>query len=1335
MDTEYYLGLNLENDGLGWAATDKDYNIVRAHGKTLWGVRLFNNAENATERRSHRISRRRLDRRNQRLLLLQQLFEDEINRIDDGFFLRMKESQYVPEDKKDKDGNCPVLPYSLFVDADYTDKDYHKQFPTIYHLRKYLMETDTTPDLRLVYLALHHIMKYRGHFLLSGTIENIKKFSEPFEKLLFYVQCENLDFSLSVHKSDYSVIETILTDHSITGGDKKKKIIQFLKATTSCEKALIGLITGCRVKLSDIFGEKVPGDLKISFGDSSFDENADYIKDFLGESNFVIEYAKAVYDWAVLSVILGEHLSISEYKILIYEKHKEDLMYLKQLVKENLPKKIYKKIFVLTQDKLPNYPAYIGMTKINGKKQALAGKKCSKEELYHFLTKEIIAVLPKEKTAYLREEIEKGTFLPKQVTKENAILPHQIHLYELKKILENLRDKIPFLDEHADEIIKLFTFRIPYYVGPLNGVTRDGKTTNWMERSSSGNITPWNFEEKIDLIETAQRFVRRMTSKCIFLPSEDVLPKYSLLYSSFQVLNELNNLRVDNRPISVTLKQEIYLNLFEKQRQVTLSDVKKYLIDKKNFSTDVQISGIKSDFKHSLTAYHDFKNRIGECGLSSSSIENMILNITLFGDDKQMLKERLKILYPQLSDSQVTNIASLSYRGWGKLSRTFLESITVPNNETGEKWSIIQALWDTNENLKELLDDRYPFSREIKRKNQTIYGQEISHEMIDNLYISSARKRQIWQAVLIIKELVNVLGYYPKRIFLNFTNKSQKNKRTYSRKKELLTLYKNCGESERRLQETLKKISEEKLISKRIVLYFLQKGVCLLSGEQISLEKVEDSEEYDIMHIYPEEKIIDNSLDNCILVKRKYKTMLEGQYPLKEEIRCSMHKIWDVFHKEGFLSKEKYERLIRDTPLLPKELAATFQVKYVEMRRSTKAFSAILKQWIPEVEIMNVKPEIVGKFCHDFRITRMREINDYHYSRDAYLNIVVGNSYYIKFTNDPAAYLSRNPDFDYNLNTMYTNGENIVRNQETGWISGKNGSIKTVYRTLKNNNVLVTRRSYERKGAFFDSMILKKGKGQVPVKGSNARLSSIEKYGGYNNASSSYFMLVESKDRKGRLMRTIECVPLYLCGYMSDSEEKIRKYLETERNLSEAKIILPKIKMETLFIVDGFQMWLTGRSRNQLKFKGANQLILSGREERTVQYIDKYLKNIKVKERSMDVTKIFPVKEEDLIQLYDTFLSKLKNTIYGKRLKTQEKILEKNRGRFLILSNNDKCVLLNEVLHLFQCNSVCANLKLIGGPENSGVLVMSNNITKLKNISIIHQSPTGIYQKKIDLKR
>lgn len=157
----------------------------------MWGSRLFESANTAEERRINRTARRRLDRRNQRIEWLQEIFAEEINKKDSGFFRRMKESRYYPEDKRDGNGNCPELPYALFIDERFTDKEYHEKFPTIYHLRKYLMQTQEIPDIRLVYLALHHMMKHRGHFLLKDLCclkklvrDNLS--SEIYKEIIFH---------------------------------------------------------------------------------------------------------------------------------------------------------------------------------------------------------------------------------------------------------------------------------------------------------------------------------------------------------------------------------------------------------------------------------------------------------------------------------------------------------------------------------------------------------------------------------------------------------------------------------------------------------------------------------------------------------------------------------------------------------------------------------------------------------------------------------------------------------------------------------------------------------------------------------------------------------------------------------------------------------------------------------------------------------------------------------------------------------------------------------------------------------------------------------------------
>jgi len=278
----------------------------------------------------------------------------------------------------------------------------------------------------------------------------------------------------------------------------------------------------------------------------------------------------------------------------------------------------------------------------------------------------------------------------------------------------------------------------------------------------------------------------------------------------------------------------------------------------------------------------------------------------------------------------------------------------------------------------------------------------------------------------------------------------------------------------------------------------------------------------------------------------------------------------------------------------------------------------------------------------------------------------------------------------------------------------------------------VTRRIYEVKGGLFDQQIMKKGKGQIPIKGGDERLKNIYKYGGYNKASGAYFMLVKSLDKKNNEQRTLEFLPIYMKDYVEQSEEKAQEYLVTNRKLKNPEIILPKVKIDTLFKVDGFYMWLSGRTENRLIFKCANQLILS---EEDVKILKKVIKFINRKKENKDIVlnEYDGITEEDAGNLYETFIRKLKDSIYKKRLALQGETLENKRKEFEALSLEDKCIVLGEILHLFQCQSGAANLKLIGGPASAGILVMNNNISKCNQISIITQSPTGIFEKEIDL--
>ena len=1345
MGRDYFLGLDMGTGSLGWAVTNDKYEVLRKHGKSLWGVRLFESANTAKERRAFRTARRRLDRRNWRLQILQELFAEEIVKIDPGFYLRMKESKYYPEDKTDLEGKCPELPYALFVDVNFTDKDYHKQFPTIYHLRKMLMETEGTPDIRLVYLAFHHILKHRGHFLLSGNINEVKDFKATFSQMIKNVETEELDFELTIDDEEYSFIETVLKDRGTTKSSKKTQLCKRLGAKSACEKGILNLIVGGKVKLKDIFNNSDFEECErsaISFSDNGYDDYIGVVEAELGEQYYIIESAKAVYDWAVLADILKDSQSISEAKVKIYEKHKKDLAYLKEITKKYLPKEEYNRVFVKTEDKLCNYCAYIGMIKKNGRKIDLQSKQCNREDFYDFLKKNVLAKLKnlevEEKIyTYLEEELERGTFLPKQVNKDNGVIPCQIHQYELDKMIENLEDRIPFLQENGEKIRQLFAFRIPYYVGPLN--KNDDVEFNkfsWAVRKSDAKVYPWNFTEVVDVEESAEKFIRRMTNKCTYLYGEDVLPKDSLLYSKFMVLNELNNLRLNGEKISVELKQKIYEEVFQRYRKVTQKKLKNYLIREGIVGKEVEISGIDGDFKASLTAYHDFKEKLTGAELSQKDKEGIILDIVLFGDDKKLLRKRIDKKFSDLTDNQKKSICTMSFRGWGRLSKKFLEEIVAPSPETGGVWNLITALWETNDNLMQLLSKEYTFAESLEEFNHGKKEINLSYKTVEELYVSPAVKRQIWQTLKVVKEIEKIMGDKPKRVFVEMAKEKQESKRTESRKKQLQDLYKACKKEERDWIAELGNYEDHQLRSDKLYLYYTQKGRCMYSGEIIPIGELWDNTKYDIDHIYPQSKTMDDSLNNRVLVKKVYNANKSDTYPIAKEIREARSPFWKALLEGGFISKEKYNRLTRKEEFSVNELAGFIERQIVETRQGTKAVAEILKQALPETEIVYAKAKTVSQFRQAYQkepvFIKVREMNDLHHAKDAYLNIVVGNTYYVKFTKNAAWFVKENPGRTYNLEKMFTGKYDVERNGELVWKSGSQGTIVTVKKQLSKNNILVTRKAYEVKGGLFDQQLMKKGKGQISIKGSDNRLSNIEKYGGYNKATGAYFMLVKSKDKKGNEIRTIEFIPLYLKHVIEKSEEDTLEYLRQERNLKEPEILIKKIKTDTLFKVDGFKMWLSGRTVKQLKFKNANQLLLSAETSQTLKKVVKF--NLRRKEnKNVRITEKDGIDENMLIQLYDTFLWKIQNTIYGIRLSEQEKTLEKKRDVFLELTLEEKSLVLYEILHMFQCQSSTANLKAIGGPANAGSLKMSNDITRCQQISIINQSPTGVYEQEIDL--
>ena len=228
MDKNYYVRFDIGTNSVGYAVTDEDYNLFRIKGKNAWGVRLLDEAQTAAERRIIRSNRRRMERRKYRIKLLRELFGEEINKIDPSFFIRLDESFFNVEDKK-VEGK-----YSLFFDEEFNDKNYYKKYPTIYHLRQELINNPEKHDIRLIYLAISHILKHRGHFLKDGEMGNSDdSLPSIFNKINAFIYDNFSDnpeiIKFDLNDSNVEDIQKVISNNNLSPTKKKDEILEKLQ--------------------------------------------------------------------------------------------------------------------------------------------------------------------------------------------------------------------------------------------------------------------------------------------------------------------------------------------------------------------------------------------------------------------------------------------------------------------------------------------------------------------------------------------------------------------------------------------------------------------------------------------------------------------------------------------------------------------------------------------------------------------------------------------------------------------------------------------------------------------------------------------------------------------------------------------------------------------------------------------------------------------------------------------------------------------------------------------------------------------------------------------------
>lgn len=1415
MAKDYYIGLDCGTDSVGWAATDPEYHLITATGKVkkdgktktikceLQGVRLFNGADTAAERRVARSVRRRGERAKNRLKLLRMLFRDEISQVDPEFYQRLRESFYWQEDKKLQNNSKNTL----FNDSNYTDKDYFKQYPTIWHLRKAIIEADDGQhfDIRLYFLAIQHILKRRGHFLIEGKFRAGSDFAKIF------TQFKEAAEATGYHITNKPESIEALIKAKMTKNDKKRELTRLLfvdkKDLAAGEevpefaqkgaKNLVTLMVGGQAKVGEVFGLDIEDEKSVSFASAGFEDKVPELETELGAENMsLVLAAKQVYDYGVLINILRGNTYISEAMVANYEQHEKDLKEIKEVLRTN--RQAYDEIFKteVFDEKHPNYNSYIGKGYIekSGRRQT---KRIEQEDFNKYLEK---ALEEHDAPSELLRRAQNRELLPKQRGFAKGTIPQQVHHQELERILEKLQKDFPSFAEvvpgepekcntKAKKIAIIHSFRIPYYCGPLvkrsidekgNPVPGGKSQFSWGDREIEEIICPWNFEQIVDLDARAKNFIRRMTNECTYLVGEEVLPKSSLLYQEYMVLNELNNLKLNGARIDQELKQKLYEQGFVSIQSglsgnITLKALNRWAKSQAIIGANDELTGT-SDTKYlpSLKTHQAFLRILGESYRKEFAVKDLgqaIETITVLGEERKMLRRQLaKLLSLDEQDERIRKMTKLggTFKDWGRLSATFLNGIRAQVD--GREMTIIEALRETTHNLMELRGSEYQFAQKVEEfnSNQTPKDQRVTYADVKALYCSPAVKRSVWQALQIVREIAKSQGQAPKKIFLEATRgddkdqrsrRSPKNNQTLRRKEQLMEIYEKMRHDPetQKLLSQLDKQDDRSLQSKKLFLYFSQMGKCAYTGEPINLEEINNTQLYDIDHIYPRSKTKDDSITrNLVLVKAECNREKSDTYPLPQKFQTARTQhLWLDLRKDNLITQEKYERLTRKTPLTADELGGFIARQLVETSQSVKAIRDLLVREYPDTKVVLVKAGQVSDLRHQFasgmknhdsgqyivdprpEFVKVRELNDLHHAKDAYLNIVVGNVMSMTFTDNPVRWVKEHKDSSYTINPIRLfRSTKVYRNRhgkDTDWphTQGWNfqESIDVMSSVMQNNHVLITRKSYEESSELSDLQLVgktDKADGIMPIK-QERRLQQVAKYGGYNSVKGAYFALIEQMNKKGEAERFIVSVP-------QTAKANPGKYLREK--YAGATVILPKIRYQATMQVNGMPLTLALRTGKSIGFYSAKQLFTSVDAASYLSKVVKVLDKIK-KNKEYKIQKEWDnINPEGNIKLFDSLVNKIDIMAKAPGFRLIIPKIKESKDAFSALALEDQIRVLSEFMKIYKCNPEKADLSSIIKEKANfvGSILTSTNITGQDSVYLINQSITGLYREYINLK-
>lgn len=1363
------LGIDSGTNSQGTVIVDDNNTIKYA------SVSKFEEASTAKDRTKQRNSRHVDNREKERHEQFEEKFGCHI-KYDDKFFIRRKNSAYHPEDK-DACLNGDLNTTIYMPEYNYDDAAFNKDFPTIEHLKKEFIDGGNNQPLikkcpEFLFIILYNALSNRG--LMNGQTGSDDVVAS---NLVYESLCNLLYNSTEVSlPRDINVAELakLGSDKTLKVNERIKNVKKFLGvgAKDKIGTTVCTLICGGKIKIDCLFPSKIiDGDkVSIKFSDEKIDDMLDKIYttyNFTDNETDLLEAIKMMYNIIEVNNIMNGAKYLCEAKVNIYNEHGKQLKQLKYVYDKYCNDK-YKKMFLDGSGN--SYSAYTGHVNSSVKPEEIKfARKLNTDDFYKVIKDDLKDFVGDPDVDEILLKIEQDDFLIKQKSKKNSCIPNYIHMQELNKILDNASEWFPFLNEPdengftpRDYFTILMTSKRDYFVGSIS----KGSKNSVAVRTSGDKITPFNLMQCIDMTKTMEAFMDTRIKCCMFMSEHKALPKNSIDYQVYCILNEINTLKINGIPISVELKQEIF-ELFKDGKSKTKKQIASFLKKKGLVENENQVSGIGNTIGGTLESYNIVKNIIGDLidTPRGKAIAEFIILAASKYDQDYMIVEKLSEEYGDvLTEEQIEKASHCRFKGWGKYSKELLQLRSPIHNDKNRLISIMEVLWETNQNLMQILYNKdYTFGRQIDGKYKRFAKplSQITEEDLDSLYLPSPVKRSIRHAIKVVNELMGIVSF--KDIYIEMPrgagNDPQCGKK---RKDKVLELYNKKNDPDEIMRKRINSLSNKDFADRKVYLYFLQKGVCLYTKKEIPWKDIkEHRSDFTDDHIHAQTWVVDNNIENNIALVDRYANEVKDKYPVPKSFRDKCKDFWKELLDEGFMTPEKYNRLMEEE-YSDQQMSGFIERQLVETRWTCKAIVNIFKAALPDVKIVCTNASNISNFRDVFKIPKIRMVNDDHHAVDAYINVIAGRAFLSKFTENPINFIEEEKlrfkkehpskkkiEINYNISNIYKH--DIVRNGKVIWKAGKNGTIKKVYEELSKLKPTYIRKTCEKHGKIADvepkrACNAKDNLSYMPIK----KGLDIKKYGGYTDINTAYFLLVEHTV-KGKKRTVIEPVPIFMKDKLKTKKEQT-EFCKDYYGLTDP-VIIRKILAYSLMKIEGFYYYITGASNSQILYHSAVPMRFSLEWDRYIKHVESFnlrekqypfskrmndnkdkteqqLEDAIEKELQEKLNKGYDVvNREKNVELYKLILDKYDNTIFSK--KRSQKVTQDIRNgyeKFKKLSIRKQCYVLGQIFNITACNGLNGDLSDIGGSKNAGKITISKDITKLNGVEIYDYSVSGIYR-------